>query len=120
MGVKYAPIYIPTLCRDAHFIKGLESLKKNGKRVLIAIDEVTSTPCMREFVHSFQMFVRQDLPVFLIMTGLYQNIDLLQNEKGLTFLYRAPKITLSPLRSPLLRQLLTPPEFSPTIPPNWA
>lgn len=75
----------------------LESLKKNGKRVLIAIDEVTSTPGMREFVHSFQMFVRQDLPVFLIMTGLYQNIDLLQNEKGLTFLYRAPKITLSPL-----------------------
>mgnify|MGYP002622415093 CR=1 FL=1 len=75
----------------------LESLKKNGKRVLIAIDEVTSTPGMRVFVHSFQMFVRQDLPVFLIMTGLYQNIDLLQNEKGLTFLYRAPKITLFPL-----------------------
>ena len=66
-------------------------------RVLIAIDEVTSTPGMREFVHSFQMFVRQDLPVFLILTGLFQNIDLLQNKKGLTFLYRAPKITLSPL-----------------------
>lgn len=31
------------------------------------------------------------------MTGLYQNISGLQNEKNLTFLYRAPKIILSPL-----------------------
>ena len=29
MSIKYAPIYIPTLCRDEHFITGLESLKKN-------------------------------------------------------------------------------------------
>ena len=39
---KYAPIYIPTLCRDEHFIKGLESLKKNGwakyTDVYIALD----------------------------------------------------------------------------------
>lgn len=27
---QYAPIYIPTLCRDRHFILGVESLKKNG------------------------------------------------------------------------------------------
>ena len=28
--VQYAPIYIPTLCREKHFILGVESLKKNG------------------------------------------------------------------------------------------
>ena len=42
MSSKYAPIYIPTLCRDVHFIKGLESLKKNGwaryTEVYIALD----------------------------------------------------------------------------------
>lgn len=42
MVKKYAPIYIPTLCRDKHFIKGLESLKKNGwakyTEVYIALD----------------------------------------------------------------------------------
>ena len=42
MANEYAPIYIPTLCRDAHFIKGLESLKKNGwakyTDVYIALD----------------------------------------------------------------------------------
>ena len=42
MAIRYAPIYIPTLCRDEHFIKGLESLKKNGwakyTDVYIALD----------------------------------------------------------------------------------
>ena len=31
------------------------------------------------------------------MTGLYENIEALQNEKHLTFLYRAPKLLLPPL-----------------------
>jgi len=31
------------------------------------------------------------------MTGLYENVNSLQNNKNLTFLYRAPKIELHPL-----------------------
>lgn len=31
------------------------------------------------------------------MTGLFENINALQNEKSLTFLYRTPKVTLKPL-----------------------
>ncbi|MBR5648214.1 ATP-binding protein [Pseudobutyrivibrio sp.] len=77
--------------------KMLESIKKNGKRVLICIDEVTSTDAMRAFASAYQIFVRQDLPLFLIMTGLFENINNLQNEKNLTFLYRAPKVELKPL-----------------------
>ena len=42
MANTYAPIYIPTLSRDAHFIRALESLKKNGwakyTDVYIALD----------------------------------------------------------------------------------
>lgn len=75
----------------------LESLKKRGKRVLVAIDEVTNSKTVREFTAAFQIFIRKDLPVFLLMTGLYENIYELQNEKSLTFLYRAPKIELGPL-----------------------
>ena len=82
---------------EAALVKMLESLKRHGKRVLIAIDEVVSTPDMRVFSSAFQIFVRQDLPVFLLMTGLYENINALQNEKSLTFLYRAPKMELAPL-----------------------
>ena len=77
--------------------KMLESIKKHGKRVLITIDEVMSTPEMKTFSSAFQLYVRQDLPVYLLMTGLYENIEELQNEKNLTFLYRAPKIYLKPL-----------------------
>lgn len=77
--------------------KMLESLKKSGKKILVTIDEVTSTKAMREFASAFQIFVRQDLPIYLLMTGLYENINELQNEKNLTFLYRAPKIELRPL-----------------------
>lgn len=77
--------------------KMLLSLKKRGKRLLISIDEVTNTPQMRAFAAAFQIFLRQDLPVYLLMTGLFENISALQNEKSLTFLYRAPKIHLGPL-----------------------
>ncbi|MBR6222267.1 MAG: ATP-binding protein [Lachnospiraceae bacterium] len=75
----------------------LESLKKHNKKVLVCIDEVVVTDSMKVFAGAFQIFVRQDLPIYLIMTGLYENINNLQNEKNLTFLYRAPKINLKPL-----------------------
>ncbi len=75
----------------------LAELKKKKKRVLVAIDEAASTEEMRVFASAFQIFIRQDYPLFLIMTGLYENIDELQNNKILTFLYRAPKIRMTPL-----------------------
>lgn len=77
--------------------KMLLSLKKKQKRLLICIDEVTNTSQMRAFAAAYQIFIRQDLPVYLLMTGLYENINLLQNERSLTFLHRAPKIHLGPL-----------------------
>ena len=75
----------------------LSSLKKHHKRVLVAIDEVSGSPSMRVFASAFQIFLRQDLPIFLLMTGLYENIRALQDQKTLTFLYRAPRIALTPL-----------------------
>ena len=75
----------------------LEQIKKHGKRVLIAIDEISNTENVRIFAAAYQILIQQDLPVFLIMTGLYENIYSLQNEKTLTFLYRAPKQYLKAL-----------------------
>jgi len=75
----------------------IESLKKKGKRLLITIDEAVGSQNMKIFAGSFQIFLRQNLPVFLLMTGLFENIRLLQDEKTLTFLYRAPRIELRPL-----------------------
>ena len=52
---------------------------------------------MKVFASQFQIMVRQDYPVFLIMTGLYENIFEIQNDPALTFLLRTPKIDIDPL-----------------------
>ena len=75
----------------------LDQIKESGKRLLITIDEVTCSEYIRIFVSSFQIFLCQEQPIFLLMTGLYENLYDLQNDKSLTFLYRAPKLLLEPL-----------------------
>lgn len=75
----------------------LNYIKKKGKRVIITIDEVLHNDNMRRFASQFQIFLREDYPVFLLMTGLYENIYAIQNDPSLTFLLRSPKITLEPL-----------------------
>ena len=75
----------------------LDQIKESGKRLLITIDEVTCSEYIRIFISSFQIFLRQEQPIFLLMTGLYENLYDLQNDKSLTFLYRAPKLLLEPL-----------------------
>lgn len=74
--------------------KMLDKISKNNKRVLITVDEINNNKNVREFASQFQIFLRKNYPVFLIMTGLYENISKVQNEKTLTFLHRAPKIKL--------------------------
>lgn len=75
----------------------LEKVAGSGKRVLITIDEVSNSNEMRYFAGAFQIYIRHDLPLFLLMTGLYENINKLQNEDNMTFLHRAPKIYLDSL-----------------------
>ncbi|MBR4832332.1 MAG: ATP-binding protein [Butyrivibrio sp.] len=75
----------------------LEHITKAGKRLLVTVDEVTNNQNVKVFAAAFQIYLRRNFSVFLIMTGLYDNLYNLQNEKTLTFLYRAPKIILDPL-----------------------
>ena len=77
--------------------KILVHLAKKGIRVLLTIDDVTNGENMRYFAHAFQSYIREGYGVFLLMTGLHDNISDLQNDKGLTFLIRAPKIHLDRL-----------------------
>lgn len=75
----------------------LAGMKKHGQRLLIAIDEAVNNAQMRLLASTYQILLRQDYPAFLLMTGLYENIRALQDQKTLTFLYRAPRIALQPL-----------------------
>lgn len=84
--------------------KMLDQLQKLGKRLLITIDGVVYSEQMKVFASAFQIFMRQEYPIFILMTCLYENIYKLQNDKSLTFLYRTPKIILEPLNLTAVRQ----------------
>ncbi len=77
--------------------EALVKFKKSNKKLLICIDEIITNDHVKEFASIFQILIREDLPVFLLMTGLYENIRNLMDEKNLTFLYRTPQIRLKPL-----------------------
>lgn len=82
----------------------LKELKKRNMRLLISVDEASNSDYMRAFVSSFQIMIREDFPIYLIMAGLYENIKALENEKNLTFLYRTPKYEMNPLNLTLIAE----------------
>ena len=96
IGVSFEKVP-PVTDYETAITRMLEVLNRAHKRVLITVDEVTGSDYVKQFASAFQIFVRHDLPVFLLMTGLYDNIYDLQNDNSLTFLYRSPKIYLDPL-----------------------
>ncbi len=83
-------------------LRMLQSIKNKGGHVLITVDEVTNSEYLKKFAAAYQILLREEMPLFLLMTGLYENVYDLQNEKSLTFLYRAPKIQLKPLNYPAI------------------
>ncbi|MCM1125400.1 MAG: KAP family NTPase [Lachnospiraceae bacterium] len=95
---------VPVVDMENAIERMLGEIQKRDKRLLITIDEVTNCEYIRIFASSFQIFLRQDYTIFLLMTGLYENIHDLQNENSLTFLYGAPKIVLEPLNYTAVRK----------------
>ena len=83
--------------RETELCKLLDLLVKRKKKLLITIDEVAATKNMRAFAHTYQSLIRQNYPVYLLMTGLYDNVKTLKDDDMLTFLYRMPTINLGAL-----------------------
>lgn len=75
----------------------LRVLKKSGKRVLVAIDEVTYCKQIASFSHTLSSYARKGYDVYVLMTGLKENIKSIKNDKSLTFLYRAKEHVLESL-----------------------
>lgn len=73
------------------------ALAKKGIKVLITVDEVTNDASMKQLASQFQIWIRKDYPIFLLMTGLHENINAIQNNPQLTFLLRSPKVNVGPL-----------------------
>ena len=77
--------------------KMLKGAQGQGRKVLIAVDEVSRTKYMVEFSLEFGKWLSLGYPVYMVCTGLYSNIDQLCNVSNLTFFRRATTIQTGPL-----------------------
>lgn len=82
----------------------LKTLAKRNINVLVTIDEITATDQMCAFVSAFQLFITNNRPIFFLGTALFEKFEDLKNVPNLTFLYRAPKIVLTPLNALAMAQ----------------
>lgn len=88
---------------DIYFDMGVEvesmiqQAQENGKKILVGIDEVSKTSEMIKFASEYGRWLRANYPVYLVCTGLYENIQEVSNVKNLTFFRRATTIKTEPL-----------------------
>jgi len=80
--------------------KIIEQLSNNGKKILVTIDEVNRTDDFIEFANFYQSMLGKGYKIYLLMTGLKENVEAIINDRAATFLSRAPKIELEPLSLP--------------------
>ena len=81
--------FYPTL------LQVLEELRRLELKLLIIIDEVNNSKEMREFASTYQLVIREEYEVALLMAGLPQHVGSILNDKVLTFLWRANHLRLS-------------------------
>ena len=94
----------PVASIDYALEKIMETVKKQGKKVLVTIDEARKTPAMIDFIQEFQILIRKDLPINLIAAGLYEDIESIENTDGLTFFLRTEKYEMKPLSLNIIKE----------------
>ena len=94
----------PASSLDVVLKKLLQEIAKKKKRVLVTIDEVRKTDYLVDFIQEFQILVKEDLPIFLLTAGLYEDIENIENSEGLTFFLRATKYEMKPLSLDIIRE----------------
>lgn len=75
----------------------LKQVQKKKKKILVGIDEVSRTADMVKLASEYGRWLRAGYPVYLVCTGLYENIEEVSNVKNLTFFRRATTIKTEPL-----------------------
>ncbi len=81
----------------------MKELKTLDKRLLITIDEARKTKGIIDFIQEFQILIREELPINLVVAGLYEDIESIENTDGLTFFLRATKFEMTPLNLTYIR-----------------
>ena len=94
----------PAASLEAAFVKILEAIKKNNKRLLLVIDEASKTKEMLLLASTFNLVSRKKYPVYMILTGLPINISKLEDAQDMTFLRRAEHILMQPLNFSIMQR----------------
>ena len=75
----------------------VQNVQNKNQKILIGIDEISRSNEMIQFASEYGKWLRANYPVYLVCTGLYENIQELSNVKNLTFFRRATTIKTEPL-----------------------
>ena len=80
-----------------------DKLAEKGKGALILIDEVRTSPAMREVAAAYQELVGDRKNIAIAMAGLPHAVSSVLNDSVLTFLNRAVKVELGLISTNLIR-----------------
>ena len=97
-GLQFTPEVQETKSFQYKLLQLAKRLTEKGKGLLILIDELQANSSeIRQIVVAYQELVGEGLNVALVMAGLPGAVSATLNDKVLTFLNRATKVTLEPL-----------------------
>ncbi len=82
---------------EAALTKMIDTANKENYRVLIAVDDISKTPDMINLLSMIGSMILEGLRIYLIVTGLAENIEDFSSEKNLTFFKRADSIEIRSL-----------------------
>ena len=77
----------------------LKFAQKKNKKILVGVDEVSKTSEMIQFASEYGKWLRANYPIYLVCTGLYENVMEVSNVKNLTFFRRATTVKTEPLNA---------------------
>ena len=98
-GIELTPDPIPPKSFACQLSEMCSDMNRHGKPVLILVDEVrANSEALKQLIIAYQEMVGNGLDVFLVLAGLPMTISSVLNDHVLTFLNRASKLPLSPLR----------------------
>ncbi len=100
VGLQFSVTDIDTKSSSYKLTKLCEALNSKGKGILILIDEVQANNAdLKELIIAYQELVGKGCDIALIMAGLPAAVSATLNDKVLTFLNRAKKEPLLPLKN---------------------
>ncbi|ETP71802.1 hypothetical protein UYO_2270 [Lachnospiraceae bacterium JC7] len=82
---------------EALLVRLIKIANEDGYKILIGIDDISKTPSMVELLSILSSMILEGLKVYLVVTGLSENIEDFSNEKNLSFFKRADSYELKNL-----------------------